>query len=102
MLKVAIGSLGWGEVYGNDKSAFLVMVKDLYKAGLTDFQNVLNTEQAYMRQQDDLSGAEGNIAGYTVQLYKALGGGWSQIEDSTIEKDTDENLKTDKKPDIKK
>ncbi len=53
------------------------LVKDLYKAGLTDFQNVLTTEQAYMKHQDDLAKAEGNIAGYTVQLYKALGGGWS-------------------------
>lgn len=54
------------------------LVKDLYKAGLTDFQNVLSTERSYMVQQDRLAEAEGAVAGYAVQLYKALGGGWSQ------------------------
>ena len=57
-------------------SKSLELVKDLYKSGLTDFQNVLTTQQAYMLHQDELSKSEGNIAGYTVQLYKALGGGW--------------------------
>lgn len=58
------------------------LVKDLYKAGLTDFQNVLITEQAYIQQQDRLADAEGAVAGYAVQLYKALGGGCTQEENS--------------------
>ncbi len=53
------------------------LVKDLYKAGLTDFQNVLSTEQSYMLQRDKLAEAEGSVASYAVQLYKALGGGWA-------------------------
>jgi NodT family efflux transporter outer membrane factor (OMF) lipoprotein len=57
-------------------SKSLELVRDLYKSGLTDFQNVLTTQQAYMHHQDELSKSEGNIAGYTVQLYRALGGGW--------------------------
>ncbi len=56
------------------------LVKDLYKSGLTDFQNVLSTERSYMFQQDRLAEAEGSVAGYAVQLYKALGGGWSAGE----------------------
>ncbi len=56
------------------------LVKDLYRSGLTDFQNVLTTERSYMFQQDKLAEAEGAVAGYAVQLYKALGGGWSGEE----------------------
>jgi len=63
----------------------LDLVKDLYKAGLTDFQNVLATEQAYMHNRDKLSAAEGNIAAYTVQLYKALGGGWHAEEPDALD-----------------
>ena len=62
-------------VAASEKSVGLV--KDLYKAGLTDFQNVLAMEQAYMMHQDELSTAQGNIAADTVLLYKAMGGGWN-------------------------
>jgi NodT family efflux transporter outer membrane factor (OMF) lipoprotein len=61
-------------------SKSLELVRDLYKSGLTDFQNVLTTQQAYMLHQDELSKSEGNIAGYTVQLYRAFGGGWNIAE----------------------
>jgi hypothetical protein len=84
-------------------------VKDIYKAGLTDFQNVLATEQAYMHNRDKLSAAEGNIAAYTVQLYKALGGGWHAEEpdalndksgvkeNGEVQKVADEPTESDKK-----
>jgi NodT family efflux transporter outer membrane factor (OMF) lipoprotein len=52
------------------------LVKDLYKSGLTDFQNVLNMEQALLTQQDELATSRGLISGYLVRVYKSLGGGW--------------------------
>jgi multidrug efflux system outer membrane protein len=53
------------------------LVSELYKSGLTDFQNVLNMEQALLIQQDELTVSKGLISGYLVGVYKALGGGWN-------------------------
>jgi multidrug efflux system outer membrane protein len=53
------------------------LVTELYKSGLTDFQNVLNMEQALLIQQDELTVSKGLISGYLVGVYKALGGGWN-------------------------
>jgi NodT family efflux transporter outer membrane factor (OMF) lipoprotein len=52
------------------------LVTELYKSGLTDFQNVLNMEQALLVQQDELATSQGLISTYLVGVYKALGGGW--------------------------
>lgn len=52
------------------------LVTELYKSGLTDFQNVLNMEQALLTQQDELATSRGLISAYLVGVYKALGGGW--------------------------
>jgi NodT family efflux transporter outer membrane factor (OMF) lipoprotein len=52
------------------------LVNELYKSGLTDFQNVLNTEQALLDQQDELAKSQGLVSTYLVGVYKALGGGW--------------------------
>jgi NodT family efflux transporter outer membrane factor (OMF) lipoprotein len=52
------------------------LVTDLYKSGLTDFQNVLNMEQALLEQQNQLAASRGRVSGYLVNIYKALGGGW--------------------------
>ena len=53
------------------------LVTELYKSGLTDFQNVLNMEQALLEQQDALASSYGKTSGYLVGVYKALGGGWN-------------------------
>lgn len=53
------------------------LVTELYKSGLTDFQNVLNMEQALLEQQDALATSRGRISLNLVSLYKALGGGWA-------------------------
>ncbi len=53
------------------------LVTELYKSGLTDFQNVLNMEQALLEQQDALATSHGQISLNLVSIYKALGGGWS-------------------------
>ena len=57
------------------------LVTELYRSGLTDFQNVLNMEQALFSQQDQLATSRGLISANLVAIYKALGGGW----DATID-----------------
>ncbi len=53
------------------------LVTELYTSGLTDFQNVLNMEQALLEQQDQLALSKGMVSAYMVGVYKALGGGWA-------------------------
>jgi len=52
------------------------LVTQLYTSGLTDFQNVLNMEQALLAQQDALATSRGLVSAYLVSVYRALGGGW--------------------------
>jgi NodT family efflux transporter outer membrane factor (OMF) lipoprotein len=52
------------------------LVTELYKSGLTDFQNVLNMEQAMLTQQDALATSRGLVSAYLVAVYRSLGGGW--------------------------
>ena len=52
------------------------LVTELYKSGLTDFQNVLNMEQALLTQQDELAVSRGLVSTYMVSIYRSLGGGW--------------------------
>lgn len=47
-----------------------------YKEGLIDYTPVLNTQQALVFQQDSFATSRGDIVGYLIALYKALGGGW--------------------------
>ena len=53
------------------------LVQKLYRAGLTDFQNVLDTERSLFEQQDALAESEGLVALTLIRVYQALGGGWS-------------------------
>ncbi len=52
------------------------LVKELYRTGLTDFQNVLDSEQSRAQQMDQLASNSGAICQQVVRLYRALGGGW--------------------------
>ena len=61
-------------VAASEKST--VLVGDLYRNGLTDFQNVLDMQRTLSQQQDNLAQSEGDIAKSIVRIYKALGGGW--------------------------
>jgi NodT family efflux transporter outer membrane factor (OMF) lipoprotein len=54
----------------------LNLVLTQYTAGLTDFQNVLDTQRTLLLREDDLAVAEGLVIGNLVRLYRALGGGW--------------------------
>ncbi len=49
---------------------------ELYKQGLTQFQNVLDAQRTLLSYQDYLVQAQGASLKSLVQLYEALGGGW--------------------------
>lgn len=54
----------------------LSLSTQLYKNGLVDFLNVLNSETALYTAQDSLVQSDQSVSLNLVQLYKALGGGW--------------------------
>ncbi len=61
------------------------IAQDLYKNGLTDFNNVLDAQRSLFGLEEQLAISEGNVGISAVRLYKALGGGWismSEDEDS--------------------
>jgi NodT family efflux transporter outer membrane factor (OMF) lipoprotein len=55
------------------------LVRTQYMAGLTNFQNVLDTQRSLFNQQDQLAESEGFLVQSLVALYKSLGGGWSPM-----------------------
>ncbi len=52
-------------------------VRDLYREGLTDFQNVLDAERTLFRSQDQAADSRGAVARAWIRIYRALGGGWT-------------------------
>jgi NodT family efflux transporter outer membrane factor (OMF) lipoprotein len=54
----------------------LELVLTQYTSGLTDFQNVLDTQRSLLLREDDLASSEGIVIRNLVDLYRALGGGW--------------------------
>lgn len=53
----------------------LVIVQ--YRTGLTDFNNVLDTQRTLFGQQDQLLACKAKVVLDLIRLYKALGGGWT-------------------------
>jgi NodT family efflux transporter outer membrane factor (OMF) lipoprotein len=53
------------------------LAEELYRDGLTDFQNVLDAERSLVNLENALAESRGQVAVKLVALYKALGGGWS-------------------------
>ena len=53
-----------------------IFARSQYRAGLTDFQTLLQTERARINALDGLATSSGDEALAVVQLYRALGGGW--------------------------
>jgi len=51
----------------------------LYQAGLTDFQTILETERTRLSAEDALASAEAGLCSSLIKLYKALGGGWVAV-----------------------
>lgn len=53
-----------------------------YSSGLVDFQTVLDTQRSLLSTQDSVASTEAELSADHVRLYKALGGGWRN-EDNT-------------------
>jgi NodT family efflux transporter outer membrane factor (OMF) lipoprotein len=53
-----------------------IYARSQYQAGLIDFQQLLDAERSLLSSQDGRSTARADRASATVQLYRALGGGW--------------------------
>ncbi|MFZ0440362.1 MAG: TolC family protein, partial [Candidatus Sulfotelmatobacter sp.] len=54
-----------------------VLAQNRYTAGLIDFQTVLDTERTALTIEDSVAQTQADRATALIQLYKALGGGWS-------------------------
>lgn len=54
----------------------VVYARAQYRAGLIDFQSLLESERTLLSSQDNAARARADRATSTIQLYKALGGGW--------------------------
>jgi NodT family efflux transporter outer membrane factor (OMF) lipoprotein len=52
------------------------LVRTQYVSGLTNFQNVLDTQRTLFQLQQQLADSEGRQVQNLVALYRALGGGW--------------------------
>jgi multidrug efflux system outer membrane protein len=51
-----------------------------YSTGIVDFQTVLDTERTVLTIEDSLNATQADNTVAVIQLYKALGGGWSPVE----------------------
>lgn len=51
---------------------------ELYKQGLSPFQNVLDAQRSLLTYENQLVQAEGSSLLQLISLYKALGGGWRE------------------------
>ena len=65
-----------------DRSA-LDIAQELYKNGLVDFLRVLSSETSLYAAQDALVQSDQTVSLNLVQLYKALGGGWTNKTKTT-------------------
>jgi len=71
-----------------------LLAQDQYKAGLVDFNNVLDAQRALLILQDQLAQSEGTVTSNLVRLYKALGGGWTSLKPAA---DSSNQVEQDKK-----
>ena len=53
---------------------------DLYKRGLSDFTNVLTSQQNYLQYNNSLVSSRGKTLLSLIALYQALGGGWNYTD----------------------
>jgi multidrug efflux system outer membrane protein len=61
-----------------------LLARSQYRAGLTDFLTLLQSEQALLQARDSLASAQADQALALVRLYLALGGGWQPASPDTI------------------
>ncbi len=51
-----------------------------YKSGLVAQDTVINTQITVLRAKEDLAASDAQLRQYSVALFKAIGGGWSESE----------------------
>ena len=56
----------------------LTLASFQYSAGLSDFQQVLESQRSLLSAQTSVATSKAEIAADIIRLYKALGGGWRQ------------------------
>ncbi|HSN19787.1 MAG TPA: TolC family protein, partial [Usitatibacter sp.] len=54
-----------------------ILAQQRYTAGITDFETVLDTQRTLLTVEESLETTRADEVHALVQLYKALGGGWS-------------------------
>lgn len=67
------------DVIANSKES-LDLSLELYKKGLTPFNNVVDAQISYLTNQDSRITAQGKALIAVVNLYEALGGGWNNSQ----------------------
>jgi NodT family efflux transporter outer membrane factor (OMF) lipoprotein len=55
------------------------LAREQYESGLLDFQTVLDAQRSLLVLQDQLAISDGLVTSNLIQLYKALGGGWTSF-----------------------
>jgi outer membrane protein TolC len=60
-----------------------VLARQRYESGITDFQKVLDTERSRLSIEDGLASSEAEGLSALIRLYKALGGGWHDITETS-------------------
>jgi NodT family efflux transporter outer membrane factor (OMF) lipoprotein len=53
-----------------------ILARSQYQVGLIDFQALLDSERSLLSSEDTRAGARADRATASIQLFKALGGGW--------------------------
>jgi outer membrane protein TolC len=61
------------------------LVRTQYLSGLTNFQNVLDTQRSLFNQQDLLADSEGLVVQNLILLNRSLGGGWQVSGGATLQ-----------------
>jgi outer membrane protein, multidrug efflux system len=56
-----------------------ILARSQYRAGLTDFQTLLEAERSLLSARDGLTSSRAEQALALIQLYGALGGGWDPL-----------------------
>ncbi|MEM8635705.1 MAG: efflux transporter outer membrane subunit [Pseudomonadota bacterium] len=56
-----------------------VLVREQYRQGLTNFQNVLDTQRSLFNQQDEYAESQGLVLQELIAVYRAFGGGWDVL-----------------------
>jgi outer membrane protein, multidrug efflux system len=66
----------------------LQIAEQRYASGLADFLSVLDSQRTLLTLEDQLASSTGELASAQIQLYKALGGGWSPAAESIATKES--------------